>query len=304
MAPPMCETPSAQPEDAPAFTPVGDTSDTLGEGPIWSVAEQALYWVDLRGRKVRRHTPTDGRTTSWDMPEVVGSLALREQGGLLVLLRSGARFFDTDTATLAPAYTPDRHAEAMRFNDGKCDSAGRFWVGSMNDATRGPEGTLYRVEAGRGFVPVLEGIAVPNSLCWSPDGRTLYFADSPTLTLSAYPFDPATGTLGERRDVFRTTPPGVPDGAAVDAEGCIWFAVHEGWQIVRCSPEGKLLRTLRVPVQLPTAVAFGGPQLQTLYVTTKTYGLNEAELAPQPLAGRLLKLDVGVRGLPEPRFRG
>lgn len=289
---------------APAFRLVGDTRDILGEGPIWSEEEQALYWVDIRGRKVRRHKPGAGATKSWDMPEVPGSLALREGGGLVVALRSGAFFLDPLSGKLTQAFMPDEHSQAMRFNDGKCDPGGRFWVGSMNDVTRGPDGTLYRIEPARGFVPVLRGISVPNSLCWSPDGRTMYFADSPQLTLWAFPFDPASGELGARQAVFQTVAPGVPDGAAVDSEGCIWFAVHGAWQIIRCTPGGELVQTISVPAQLPTAVAFGGPGLRTLYVTTKTYQLSEEERKAQPLAGALLALELGVHGLPEPRFKG
>lgn len=291
-------------DGAAAFRVVGSTRDILGEGPIWDHAEQVLYWVDIRGQKVRSHRPSAGETKSWDMPEVPGSLALREGGGLMVALRSGAFFLDLLSGKLTPAFMPEKHDRVMRFNDGKCDPGGRFWVGSMNDVVRGPDGILYRIEPARGFVPVLEDITVPNSLCWSPDGRTMYFADSPRLTLWAFPFDPASGELGERRVVYRTLAPGVPDGAAVDAEGCIWFAVHGAWQIIRCTPEGELVQVIKVPAQLPTAVAFGGPDLRTLYVTTKTYQLSGTELESQPLAGALLALDMNVRGLPEPRFRG
>ncbi len=289
---------------AAAFRVVGETRDILGEGPIWDQAEQVLYWVDIRGQKVRCHRPLTNETKSWDMPEVPGSLALREGGGLMVALRSGAFFLDLLTGELTPGFMPEKHDRVMRFNDGKCDPGGRFWVGTMNDIARGPDGILYRIEPAHGFISVLEGITVPNSLCWSPDGRTMYFSDSPRLTLWAFPFDPANGDLGERRVVYRTVAPGVPDGAAVDSEGCVWFAIHGAWQIIRCTPGGELVQTIDVPAQLPTAVAFGGPKLRTLYVTTKTYQLNEAELKNQPLAGALLALEVGVRGLPEPRFRG
>jgi len=204
---------------AAAFRAVGDTRDILGEGPIWDNAERALYWVDIRGQKVRRHKPGTGETRSWDMPEVPGSLALREKGGLMVALRSAAFFLDVLSGKLTRAFVPEEHDRVMRFNDGKCDAGGRFWVGSMNDVARGPDGILYRIEPTRGFIPVLRDITVPNSLCWSPDGRTMYFADSPRLTLWAFPFDPASGELGERRVVYRTEAPGVPDGAAVDVEG-------------------------------------------------------------------------------------
>jgi sugar lactone lactonase YvrE len=276
----------------------------LGVGPVWSQQEQALYWVDIRGRKVRRHRPATGETKSWDVPEPPGSLALRAGGGIMVALRSGAYFLEPGTGKLTQAFLPDGHGPAMRFNDGKCDPGGRFWVGSMNDQMRAPDGVLYRIEPSGKFVPVLRGVDIPNSLCWSPDGRTMYFADSAQFTLWAFPFEVGSGEVGERRVVLRTAPPGVPDGAAVDSEGCIWFAMHDAWQIVRCTPQGEIVQVLSTPAQLPTAVAFGGPELGTLYVTTKFYQLTEEQLRIQPLAGALLALDVGVRGLPEPCFKG
>ncbi len=282
---------------------IGATTDILGEGPIWCEQDETLYWVDIRGRAVRRHRPHTGETTSWAMPDMPGSLALCEQGRLMVALRTGLHRFNLGTGALEmQAPTPERNPD-LRFNDGKVDPQGRFWVGTLNHTARLPQGSLYRYEPEQGFQRVLDGITIPNSLCWSPDGRTMYFSDSWIHTLWAFPFDPDTGALGERRVLTRTKAPAVPDGAAIDAEGCLWFAAHDGWRVVRCAADGTILREIELPVQLPTAVAFGGSGLRTLFVTTKTYSLEPDALARQPLSGALLALDPGVAGRPEPRFR-
>ena len=166
---------------------IGATSDILGEGPIWDVREQALYWVDIRKPAVQRYDWATRTVKSWSMPEMVGSLAVREKGGLVVALKSQIAFFDLATGALDRIASPEVGREAMRFNDGKCDRQGRFWAGTMNDVTRDPEGTLYRLDPVRGCVSMERGIRIPNSLAWSVDSRTLYFADSPLRTIFSYP---------------------------------------------------------------------------------------------------------------------
>jgi L-arabinonolactonase len=190
----------------------------------------------------------------------------------------------------------------MRFNDGKCDRQGRFWVGSMDDVGRGPVGTLYRFESGR-YTAVLEGIAVPNSLCWSPDGTIMYFADGIDPVIWAYPFDTATGTPGVRR-VFARLPDatGIPDGATVDAQGFLWSAHYGGSMVTRYAPDGRVDRVINVPVTQPTSCAFAGPDLDTLIITTASQRLSPEALRSQPLAGALLSIRTGARGCPEPQY--
>lgn len=282
---------------------VGGTSDILGEGPVWDVREQALYWVDIRAPALRRMDGASGAVTTWPMPEMIGSLAVREAGGVLVALRSALAYFDPASGAIDRVAAPEAQLEGHRFNDGKCDRQGRFWAGTMHDVTRDPVGSLYRLD-GRGCVAMEHGIRIPNSLCWSPDGRTMYFADSLARTVFAYPFDTASGELGARRVFAAVTAPAIPDGATVDRDGFVWCAHYDGWRIVRFAPDGRVDRTLELPVQRPTSCQFGGPDLRTLYITTARQKLTPQELAGQPLAGALLALDLDVTGLPESRFAG
>ncbi len=281
---------------------IGPQRDILGESPVWDDRAQCLYWVDIRRPALQRYVPDTGRIDSWDMPDLVGSIALTEEGRLLVALPQFIGLFDTTTGSLESFARPPNRVPGHRFNDGRCDRQGRFWVGSMHNLTRAPEGVLYKLEGPGGLEPVRGGICIPNSLAFSPDGRTMYFADSLRYTLFAYDYDPATGQMGEQRVFATTTAPCIPDGSTIDAEGCVWNAQFDGGRIVRYTPEGVIDRVIELPVERPTCCAFGGRNLDTLYVTTASQKMSPEELDAQPLAGALLAFDVGVRGLPEPRF--
>ena len=280
---------------------IGDTTDMLGEGPVWCPIEQGLYWVDITRPAVRRWHAGTGETTSWTMPEAVGSLALCTNGGILVALRSALSVFDPATGAIKPVAPPHGDAD-MRFNDGKCDRQGRFWVGTMAMGARAPRGRLYRLDATAGYDTVLEDVDIPNSLCWSPDGRTMYFADSVHRTIWAFPFDTATGAIGERRVFVTTDASEVPDGGTVDAEGYLWSARFGGSRVVRHAPDGSVDRVIEVPARQVTSCAFGGADLSTLFITSATHNMTDEQKAAHPLAGALLAVDVGVRGLPEPRY--
>jgi sugar lactone lactonase YvrE len=288
----------------PALERIGDTVDLLGESPVWDDRAQALWWVDVRTPCIRRHDPRDAHTTTFPMPELVGSIGLRQRGGLVVALASAIALFDPGRVTLERIAAPEAGIAHRRFNDGRCDRQGRFWAGTMQDVTRAPEGTLYRLDAAARCTPAFGGIRAPNSLAWSPDGRTMYFADSYLQAIFAYPFDPASGTVGERRVFATLDGTRMPDGSAVDADGFLWNAEYDGWRITRYAPDGRVDRTLHLPVQRPTSCAFGGPNLDVLYVTTACQRLTEAERAAQPLAGMLLALDPGAHGVAEPQFEG
>ena len=281
-----------------------NTRDTLGETPVWSAAEQALYWVDVRRPAVHRYRCDVGQLSTWTMPELVGSLALCSRGGLIVALRSSIRRFDPATERLEVIVEPEAGNPQMRLNDGRCDRSGRFWVGSMNDVTRGPVGRLFRLDPSGECTTMLEEIVVPNSLSWSIDDRTMYFAGPDLRSVFAFDFDLASGTMRGRRVFAEYEAPALPDGATVDAEGYLWCAAYEGWRITRYAPDGRIDRTVDLPVQCPTSLAFGGPGLRTLFVTTARQRIAEDALAKQPLAGAVLALDVGVAGLPEPMYGG
>jgi sugar lactone lactonase YvrE len=284
-----------------AITPA---NDVLGECPVWSAEENALYWIDVRAPAIRRLDPATGAHVDWTVPELIGSMALRPGGGIVVGLRSGIAMFDPASGSVtrvAPLHEP---GSPMRLNDGKCDRQGRFWVGSMDDVGRGPVGILYRLD-GRGCVKVAGDVAVPNSLCWSPDGAVMYFADGVDPVIWAYPLDVHTGALGERR-VFARLPAGtgIPDGATVDDAGHVWSANYGGSCITRYTPGGVVAEVLPLPVSQPTSCAFGGPDLDILFITTASQRLTPEQRMKEPLAGAVLAVRVRARGLPEPQFAG
>jgi sugar lactone lactonase YvrE len=283
---------------------VGDGTDVLGESAVWCTREAALYWVDIREPAIRRWDSSGGGTQSWLMPELIGSIALRDEGGLLVALQTSLSFFDPSSGRLEQVAAPPAGPAEMRFNDGRCDRQGRFWVGTMNNVTRAPEGALYRFDRRHVLTTMTEGFSIPNSLAWSPDGTTMYLADSLQHAISSYDFAPETGAIGVQRPFARTQAPAIPDGSTVDADGCLWNAEYDGWRIVRYAPGGTIDRVVDLPVQRPTSCAFGGANLDVLYITTASQRLTDEERARQPLAGAVLALDVGVRGLPEPRYTG
>lgn len=283
---------------------IGSQRDILGESPVWDGEEQALHWVDIRRPALRRLDHASGEVETRPMPGLVGAIALAGPGQLLVALAGEVALYTWAQDRLEKVADLPERIPGHRFNDGRCDRQGRFWVGTMHNLTRAPEGSLYRLDPGRGLTSVLQGICIPNSLAWSPDGRTMYFADSLQHAISAYAYDPATGDVGLPQPFASTSKPGFPDGSTVDAEGFLWNAEFNGGRLVRYAPDGRVDRVVPVPVPRPTSCAFGGPDLGTLFVTTTSQDMTPSELEAQPLAGALLALEVGVRGLAEPRWAG
>jgi len=233
------------------------------------------------------------------MPESIGCMALGPAPRVLVGLASGLTWFDPLTERLERLAPIEADVPASRLNDGRCDRQGRLWVGSMHQA--GAHGSLYRCEQGSPPRRMLTGITVPNTTAFSPDGRTMYFADSPTRCIRAFDLDPATGEIGVAR-VFATIEAGVPDGATVDADGGLWVACWDGWRVVRFLPDGKRDCEIIMPVPRPTCCAFGGPDLSTLYVTSARTGLDAETLQRAPLSGGVFALRPGVSGIAEPLF--
>ena len=281
---------------------VAHTQDVLGEVPRWHPLERALYWIDAFKPAVHRLDPASGKLESFTPPEKLGSFAPRAGGGLLIAGRGGLAHYDPASGTLDRIVDPEGGGAVNILNDGRCDRRGRFWVGSMSKTMERASGSLYRLERGH-LAAVDDGIWVANGVCWSPDERRMYLADSHVKTIFVYEFDLAAGTIGPRR-VFATMGdrPGVPDGSSVDAEGFIWNAVFDGSCLLRYAPDGRVNRIVQLPVSRPTACAFGGADLATLYLTTARFRLAPERLAAEPLAGGLLALDVGVKGLPEPLY--
>lgn len=278
------------------------TPDVLGEGPIWHVDEQTLYWVDIEGGAVSRWTPVTGHYERMTLGMKVGCIAFRAGGGLMVGAEHGIGLcsgFGDPVHLLSNniAYQP----AGDRFNDGAADRQGRFWAGSMSQQ---PINNLYRMDHD-GSIHIMEsGLRISNGIGFAPDDRTMYLSDSGEGVVYAYDFDAAHGTISNRREFFRATPAeGVVDGLTVDSAGYIWAAFWDGWKVVRFAADGTVDQTIQMPVQRPTSVAFGGPNLDELYVTSARVDLSDDELAGQPHAGHLFRILPGVRGLPEPHVQ-
>ena len=282
-----------------------DARSLLGEGTLWDPQARVLYWVDIKRREIHRFDPASGRDEQWSTPQDVGSLAVRAKGGLVVAMKTGFHFFDPRTAKFTPVFDPEHHLPGNRFNDGKPDRQGRFWAGTMDDAEKLPSGGLYRLDTNLACTRAVDGIICSNALCWSPDSRTLYFADSCRHTIWAWDFDADAGEISNRR-VFVEVPPseGDPDGATVDAEGGVWVAHWGGWRVTRYDPDGRVERVVTMPVQKPTCPMFGGPELDVIYVTSASIQLSPDELRRQPQAGGIFAFEPGVKGLPEAYFAG
>lgn len=284
---------------------VVEDREILGESPVWSVAEQALYWVDVRAPAIHRLDPATADHRVWDMPEQIGSIGLASDSRLIAALRTGFFFFEPKTGGLAPIHDPEPDLPGNRLNDGKMDRKGRFWCGSMADPERAPAGTLYRLDPDGSCTAMADGITIPNALCWSPDGATMYFADSPERVIRAYDFDPASGAISNRREFARVPEnDGVPDGATIDAEGYLWSAHMRGRRVTRYDPDGRIDRVIELPCDNVTSCGFGGKNLDVLYITTARQRLSDRELAAQPLAGSLFAVEPGVTGIAEPVFGG
>jgi len=281
-------------------------ADLIGESPVWSVREQALYWVDVEGKCVQRFTPQTTARARWTMPEATGSIGLRCSGGLIAATRTGFVSLDTDSGEITPITDPEADLPGNRFNDGKVDRAGRFWAGTKNLANNAQAtGSVYRLDADRTAHRVTGGISCTNGIAWSPDNRTMYLCDTWLRRIYAYDFEPAAGLARDRRLFAQLAPEdGYPDGLTVDAEGFVWNAHYDGWRITRYAPDGRIDRVLRTPVQQVTSVIFGGADLRTLFVTSAQLRLAPEARASQPLAGHVFAFEPGVTGLPEPMFAG
>lgn len=270
----------------------------LGEGPVWSAAEQAVWFVDIKAPAIHRFHPASGEQRSWPAPTRVGFILPTRGGGLVAGLKTGLHRFNPESGNFTLLHVVEPHAPNNRLNDGFVDSEGFLWFGSMDDNEEEPSGALYQLGS-EGCIRRDPGYVVTNGPAESPDGRTLYHTD--TLAGIIYAFDRArNGQLTNKR-VFVKFPPGVgyPDGPIVDAEGCVWTGLFGGWSLKRYSPAGKLLDEVRLPCSAVTKAAFAGDDLRTLYITTAHVALSPEERTQQPLAGGLFRARVSVPGLPQ-----
>jgi sugar lactone lactonase YvrE len=284
-----------------------DARADLGEGPAWDARRNCLYWVDIHAGRLHAFDPHEKADRHVDLGEPIGCLAPRQAGGLILALRSGFAALDLPAGLPLPGnlvteriLNPEPHLPGNRFNDGKCDPAGRFLAGTMDDSERLASGSLYSLSPDGSLRTLLTGIRISNGLTWSPDARTFYYIDTPTRQVTAYDYDIASGAIANPRPAVTVQPElGWPDGMTADSEGMLWIAMWGGASLTRWDPgSGRLIESIPFPTLNVSSCAFGGPGLDELYVTSARKGMTAAQLEEYPLSGGLFRLRPGVRGLP------
>lgn len=274
----------------------------LGECPLWCDRTRRLWWVDVLEPALWSHDPATGANRQHPIAaRRLGSIALRESGGLILACDDGLHAYDTETGRQAFLVDPEPNAPGHRKNDGRADSFGNFWVGTLDESDYPPVGRLYRVAPDLSVRCEAEGLAIPNALSFDPANARMYYADTRAHTIWAC--DYGGDVLGPRVEFARTEGPARPDGSCVDADGCIWNAEYAGGRVIRYAPSGEIVASLALPVSHPTCCCFGGPDLERLYVTSASEPLSAAQREAEPLAGRVLVIDVEARGQPECRVR-
>ena len=283
--------------------PVWELEAELGEGPVWVEPDNALWFVDIKERKIHRYDPADGSKGSWRSPEQIGFLFPAEGGGFVAGLQSGLYHFDDSNGAFDLIVEIEREKPGNRLNDGVVDPHGRLWFGTMDDAEKAKSGAFYCFHEGRLSHTGLDGIAITNGPTVSPDGKLLYFVDTLKGTIGVADIRD-DGTLGQARPFVRIDPKeGHPDGPTVDSEGCVWIALYAGWEARRYSSAGELVQTVRFPAANVTKIAFGGDDLCTAFATTARQLLSPEDIAKQPLIGSLFEFSVDAPGVQCPLVR-
>jgi sugar lactone lactonase YvrE len=282
-----------------------DFRATIGESPTWLAQERAIYWIDVKAPALHRYRPDDGSTFTWPVTSDIGGFALTADGGAVVALRQGLFRLDLDSGALLLLAPPPFDPALFRFNEGGCDATGRFWIGVMFDplkASMTPRaGRLHSFTFEEGLRDEPDAAELHNGMVWSGDGETFFLSHSNSGQIIAFDYDENGGLISNRR-VFATVPAelGVPDGAAMDAEGGYWAALHGGGKLRRFRPDGSVDRDIDLPVSQPTMPAFAGDDLAMLYLTSASDQMSAEAKAKEPLAGALLRLRVGIRGVARP----
>jgi sugar lactone lactonase YvrE len=295
------------PVDVPRVTAelVADARTTLGEGPVWDDREQCVWWVDILGESIHRTDPVTGTDDTIPVGQMIGALALRERGGLVAAVRDGFIAIDTASGRIDRLADVEADRPSSRMNDGKVDPAGSFWAGTTDIDHRPGLGTLYRLDADRTVSPMLRDVTISNGLDWTADATTMYFIDTPTRQVDRFSFDPSTGSIGDRQRAVSIRPgAGGPDGMTLDADDHLWVALWDGWAVERYAPDGELELRVEVPAAQASSCAFGGPDLDVLFITTAAKDFPVGGRPDQPHAGGLFACRPGVRGRPAHRFVG
>lgn len=276
---------------------VWDLGAPLLEGPVWVERDRALWFVDIKRRQIHRHDPATGAQRIWDAPAQIGFLLPIAEGGFVAGLQTGLARFDPEDGSFVPIVAPEPDRPGNRLNDATVDPQGRLWFGSMDDGETEPSGAIYRLDADGRCVVTTPRCAITNGPAVSPDGRTLYHVDTGGRQVHACDVT-EDGQLANRRLFVEIAEgEGYPDGPVVDSEGCVWIALYGGGAVRRYAPDGTLLEVVRFPVSAITKIAFGGPELKTVFATTANKHLSPPERAAEPLAGNLFQFEVSVPGV-------
>jgi sugar lactone lactonase YvrE len=277
----------------------------LGEGPVWDHKNQRILWIDIVQGHIHQFTPATKTFKSFPVGEMIGSLALTDNG-IVAALESGFSFIDLENAKVDCITHPEKHIAGNRFNEGKCDPFGRFWAGSMSLAEEGTTGSVYALHHDLSVEKKIENVTISNGMAWSPDQKTFYYIDSPTLQVVSYQFDNATGSICDKKTIisFDVTE-GFPDGMTIDTEGMLWIAHWGGWKVARWDPKtGKKLLQIDLPVSQVTSCTFGGDSFEDLYITSASIRLTKEQLQKEPLAGSLFVVkNCGYTGMPAFEFK-
>jgi len=287
----------------------------LGEGALWCQRDRVLYWLDQMRPELHRFDPASGTDMKIeiDLPEQLGAILPRKAGGLVLAASDGISMIDEGLSEKGAYINPIAAVPRASFNDAKCDRQGRLWAGTTDRLETEPIGCLYRIDRGASVAPIADGFICSNGPSFSPDGRVMYHTRTHDRKIYAYDIHPDTGEATNGRIFARIEPgTGVPDGSTVDADGFLWSTQWGGWRINRYAPDGRLERVIEMPVKSPTSCAFGGPDMTTLFVTSASIEfadggwvyLDEAGFEKSPYAGAIFAIETGIRGLPEPAFRG
>lgn len=282
-----------------------DLRALVGEGAIWDDQAQVLYWIDIMSSMLYVYDPAKKKNRAYPVSQHVGTVVPRASGGLMLAVANGFATFSLKSQKLTILKDPESNLPGNRFNDGKCDPAGRFWAGTMAYENQSNQGSLYRLDPDLRVTKVLGGIAISNGIVWSQDKQTMYYIDSFAYTVRAYDYDLQSGDIGNERVVISVTDDlGVPDGMTMDREGMLWVARFGGSRVERWNPlNGELLDAVLLPASQITSCAFGGKKLDTLFITSAAIGL-EPDVAAKTHAGSLFAVKPGVTGLPAYRFAG
>ena len=278
----------------------------VGEGSIWDGERQVLLWIDILSHELYIYDPASGENRTIPTCQAVGTVVVRQSGGVVVALHNGFAHVDLESEKISPlGADPERMVPANRFNDGKCDPAGRLWAGTMEFGGAKDQGALYCLDTDHSVSEKVSQVSISNGIVWTADHQTMYFIDSGVNNVRAYDYDIDSGDIANERVVCENEGPGVFDGMAIDEEGTLWIAVYGGACVKRYDPEsGALLREVQLPMTNVTSCAFGGENLDQLFITSACQGLDAEAMQAQPLAGSLVRIDPGVRGVPSVAYAG